>query len=103
MDVPACPDCGGPLRPGVVWFGEAIPQRVLMDSSAAAGDCEVFLSIGTSSLVYPAAGLADIAAQNGAVVAEINPAPTLYSDSFNFALRGNSGTILPELIELLAV
>ena len=103
IDVPVCPECGGHLRPGVVWFGEAIPERALEDSCTAAINCDVFLSVGTSSLVYPAAGLADLAKQNGALVAEINPNPTMHAESFDFALAGNSGAILPELIELLSL
>jgi NAD-dependent deacetylase len=103
LDVPTCPDCGSPLRPGVVWFGEAIPEEALARSWAAAADSDVFLSIGTSSLVYPAAGLADVARQHGAVVAEVNPNPTIQASSFDFALAGKSGVILPELVELLAV
>lgn len=75
-ELPYCPECGAPLRPGVVWFGEAIPEAALEQSFAAAADCDVFLSIGTSSTVYPAAGLIDIARESGALVAEINPAPT---------------------------
>ena len=99
--VPLCPDCGGYLRPGVVWFGESIPEDALNDSFAAAADCDVFLSIGTSAQVYPAAGLADIAGQNGATVIEINPQPAMMSASF--VLAGKSGEILPELVELLSV
>jgi NAD-dependent deacetylase len=100
-EVPTCPDCGAPLRPGVVWFGEAIPERALAASSAAAAACDVFLSVGTSSAVYPAAGLAEIARQNGAQLIEINPNPTMQASSFDYALAGNSGVILPELLELL--
>ena len=114
LDVPTCPDCGSPLRPGVVWFGqapspgvvwfgEAIPEKALARSWAAAADCDVFLSIGTSSLVYPAAGLSDVAGQHGALRVEINPNPTLQATSFDFALAGKSGVILPELVELLAL
>jgi NAD-dependent deacetylase len=102
-EVPACPDCGAPLRPGVVWFGEAIPDRALAASSAAAGDCDVFLSVGTSSQVYPAAGLADIARQSNALLVEINPNPTLHASGYEYALAGNSGVVLPELLELLAL
>ncbi len=103
LDVPVCPDCGGHLRPGVVWFGESIPERALDESCAAAADCDVFMSVGTSSLVYPAAGLADLARQHGAVVAEINPNPTVHAVRFDFALAGNSGAILPELVESLSL
>jgi NAD-dependent deacetylase len=101
--VPVCADCGSNLRPGVVWFGEAIPERALYESSAAAVDCDVFLSIGTSSLVYPAAGLADLAKQNGAAVCEINPNPTMKAANFDFAIAGNSGVVLPELVNSLAL
>ena len=103
MAVPTCPECGSNLRPGVVWFGEAIPERALNESCEAAADCDVFLSIGTSSLVYPAAGLADLAKQNGATVAEINPNPTMNAASFDFTLAGNSGVILPELVNSLSL
>ncbi len=103
LDVPVCPDCGGPLRPGVVWFGEAIPEDALNASWAAAIDCDVFLSVGTSSLVYPAAGLADVAQQNGAVVAEVNPNPTALATGFDFAIGGTSGVVLPELVDFVSL
>jgi len=102
VGVPRCPDCGNYLRPGVVWFGEAIPEDALRASFAAAADCDVFLSVGTSSLVYPAAGLTDIAQASGAVTIEVNPSPTGQSDSYTASLRGNAGLILPKLVESLA-
>lgn len=101
-DVPTCPECGSNLRPGVVWFGEAIPEQALNESCAAAADCDVFLSVGTSSLVYPAAGLATLAKQNGARVAEINPNPTMNAANFDFSLAGNSGAVLPQLLNSLS-
>jgi NAD-dependent deacetylase len=85
-----------------VWFGEAIPESALNESFAAAADCDVFLSVGTSSLVYPAAGLADIARENRAIVAEINPNPTVNAENYDFAIAGNAGATLPELVECLA-
>jgi NAD-dependent deacetylase len=97
-EVPSCPACGGHARPGVVWFGEAIPEQALERSFAAAQDCDVFLSIGTSSLVYPAAGLAELAKRQRAVVAEINPGPTGLADRFDFAIPGKAGAVLPELL-----
>jgi NAD-dependent deacetylase len=99
--VPACPQCGGPVRPGVVWFGEAIPENALNVSFTAAADCDVFLSIGTSSLVQPAAGLAMIARDAGAATIEINPEPTDFAGSFSAVWCGNAGAILPKLIESL--
>lgn len=103
LEVPVCPDCGGQLRPGVVWFGEAIPEQALDSACAAATDCDLFLSVGTSSLVYPAAGLASIARQGGAMLVEINPNPTPDAANFDFALAGNSGVVLPELIDSLSI
>ncbi len=101
--VPVCPNCGSKLRPGVVWFGEAIPEQALDASFAAAADCDVFLSIGTSSLVYPAAGLADIAREHDAIIAEINPNPTMQAVGFDFVIASEAGAALPELVELSAV
>ncbi len=100
--VPVCPGCGGHLRPGVVWFGEAIPERALNDSFAAAADCDVFLSIGTSSLVYPAAGLAEIARNSGATVAEVNPDPTEHAAGFDHAFAAKAGTVLPEILKRMS-
>ena len=100
--VPSCPDCGAHVRPGVVWFGETIPEDALRASFAAAGDCDVFLSVGTSALVYPAAGLADIAIEAGAITIEVNPSPTGQSESYTASLRGNAGVVLPKLVESLA-
>jgi NAD-dependent deacetylase len=99
--VPVCPGCGGHLRPGVVWFGEAIPEQALQDSFAAATDCDVFLSIGTSSLVYPAAGLAEMAKNTGAVVAEVNPDPTGQAAGFDHAIAAKAGTVMPEILNRL--
>ena len=100
-EIPTCPGCGSPVRPGVVWFGEAIPESCLNEAFAAAADCDLFLSIGTSSLVFPAAGLASAAAESAALVAEINPSPTEMSSRFHFSVAGNAGTVLPELVDSL--
>jgi NAD-dependent deacetylase len=70
---PCCDDCGSFLRPDVVWFGEVLPERALSEAAAAASECDVFLSVGTAGLVYPAAGLVTIAARAGALVAFVNP------------------------------
>ena len=82
-----------------MWFGEAIPEAALNESFAAAADCDVFLSIGTSSLVYPAAGLADVAVRAGAMVVEINPNPTELSSSFNYTIAAQAGAALPEIVD----
>lgn len=74
--VPACIQCGGLLRPDVVWFGESLPRAELEAAVLAARGCQVFFSIGTSGVVQPAASLAFAAHNNGALVVEINAADT---------------------------
>jgi len=101
--IPACPACGGQLRPGVVWFGEAIPEDALNKAMAATSSCDLFFSIGTSSLVWPAAGLAETARAAGAKIVEVNPNPTPLSDMSDFCLSGNAGNVLPELVSRLLV
>ena len=103
LEVPVCSGCGGMLRPGVVWFGESIPESAMHDAAAAASGCDLFFSIGTSALVLPAAGLADAARQQGACIVEINLDVTPLSSETNFCLHGKSGTLLPELIDCLTV
>jgi NAD-dependent deacetylase len=99
--LPECARCGELLRPDVVWFGEAIPARALLLAEQAATDCDAFLAIGTSALVYPAAGLAERALRSGAAVIEINPDPTGLSPLADHVLRGPSGSILPRLVDAL--
>ena len=95
---PPCPNCGSPLRPDVVWFGEALPAAELEAASAAARSCDLFLSVGTSGVVYPAASLPYEALENGATVVEVNPDRTPLSASADFSLRGRAGEVLPELV-----
>ncbi|HYL37911.1 MAG TPA: NAD-dependent deacylase [Bryobacteraceae bacterium] len=97
-EVPPRCQCGGMLRPGVVWFGEALPPRVWEAAEAAARSCGLFLVIGTSAVVYPAAGLAHIAKSSGARVVEINVAETALSREIDEFLEGASGELLPQLI-----
>ncbi len=97
-EIPTCPECGGNLRPGVVWFGEAIPQIALHDATKAASGCDLFFSIGTSALVWPAAGLAETARANGATIVEINPNSTPLSSMSNFCFNDLAGTVLPALL-----
>jgi NAD-dependent deacetylase len=95
--LPECDRCGGLLRPDVVWFGEAIPPRALLAAEHAMADCDAFLSIGTSSLVYPAAGLAETALRRGAAVIEVNPNSTELSPRAQVVLRGPAAEVLPAL------
>ena len=97
-EIPPRCECGGLLRPGVVWFGEALPVQVWQEAEKAARSAELFLLIGTSAMVYPAAGLATIAKSSGARVVEINIAETGFSDSIDEFLQGPSGELLPQLM-----
>jgi NAD-dependent deacetylase len=97
--VPQCSLCSGLLRPDVVWFGEALPREELEAAVIAARACDVFLSIGTSSVVQPAASLACEARKAGAVVVEINAESTRLTSQTDFALHGKSGEILPALVK----
>ena len=98
---PLHPKTGGMLRPDVVWFGEALPVEALMESAQAARNADVFFTIGTSALVYPAAGLPIEAVRAGATVVEINPDETPFTELATYSLRGKSGEVLPALLKLL--
>jgi len=95
---PACPQCGAFLRPDVVWFGETLPEQALQTAWKAAQNCDWFFSVGTSSLVEPAASLSSIALQNGATLVEINPAETHLSSRAHFSWRSPAGQALPVLL-----
>jgi NAD-dependent deacetylase len=101
LDLPAlprCPDCGGLLRPGVVWFGENLDPGLLDRARRAAQTCQVMLVIGTSAVVQPAASLALVAKQAGAYVIEVNMEATPHSDDVDVSLLGQAGQILPRLV-----
>lgn len=95
---PGCPRCGAPGRPDVVWFGEALPVDVLQAAVEAARACELFLSVGTSSAVEPAASLPWMALEAGATVVEVNPDRTALSPNAHYTLTGPAGRILPALV-----
>jgi NAD-dependent deacetylase len=95
--VPTCANCGGLLRPDVVWFGESLPRGELEAAVLAARNSQVFFSIGTSGVVQPAASLAFAAHNKGALVVEINAEPTPLTPKTDYFFQGKSGEILPEL------
>src|SRR5271170_7641251 len=97
-EIPPKCDCGGLLRPGVVWFGEPLPGEIWKAAEAAAQASDLFLMIGTSAVVYPAASLAQIAKSSGARVVEINIAETPLTSGIDQFLQGPSGELLPQLI-----
>ncbi|GAB4374278.1 MAG: NAD-dependent deacylase [Calditrichia bacterium] len=96
--IPRCPKCNGLIRPDVVWFGEILPFDVLHAAQEASMQCDIFFSIGTSSVVEPAASLPFIAKGNGAFVVEINTENTPLTESCDEHLRGEATKILPELL-----
>lgn len=96
---PRCPQCAAPVRPDVVWFGEALPEQAWQAAIRAAGEADVLLSIGTSGLVQPAASIPLMALEQGAAVIEINPEPTPISERVTVSLRGPAAELLPQLLE----
>lgn len=93
-----CAGCGGRLRPGVVWFGESLPEDVWSRAVDLVRDCDLLLVVGTSSVVYPAAGLAGMARH--AKVIEVNLEETPLSGAAHLSLRGKAGEILPQLVNI---
>ncbi len=100
-NAPLCKRCGGLLRPDVVWFGEQLPEEVFQKAEQAARRCSLFLSVGTSSVVYPAASLPMTARESGAYIVEINTERTELSSRFDETILGRAGSILPELLQLI--
>jgi NAD-dependent deacetylase len=97
---PRCPHCGGPIRPGVIWFGETLDPGVVRKASKAA-DCDVFITVGTSAVVYPAAGFIAAAKQHGAFTVEINPETTAATSTVDLSLRGGAELVLPVISQHL--
>jgi NAD-dependent deacetylase len=96
-----CSQCGGMMRPNVVWFGEELPTEVFHAAEDAARTCDVFLTIGTSAEVYPAAGLPYEARNYGAFMVEINPNRTEFSPFAHVSIQLQSAVALPRLVELV--
>ena len=95
---PRCADCGNLLRPGVVWFGEMLPEDAMAAAEQAARACKLMLVVGTSGAVWPAAGLAAVARRAGAKVAILNPDASEIDDQAHWVLRGTAATLLPRLL-----
>ncbi|MDT8306994.1 MAG: NAD-dependent deacylase [Anaerolineae bacterium] len=95
---PRCAECGAMLRPDVVWFGEALPFDAFARAVAATQDADVFFSIGTSTVVYPAAALPLEAVEHGATAIEVNPESTSVTVMMDYVFQGPAGVVLPRLI-----
>jgi NAD-dependent deacetylase len=97
--LPACARCGGLLRPHIVWFGEPLDPAIMQSAAAAAMACELFLVIGTSGVVQPAASLASMAREAGAWVVEVNPERSA-SPAVQCWIAGRAAEILPLLVNI---
>jgi NAD-dependent deacetylase len=96
---PRCAHCGALVRPGVVWFGEALPEAALTTAVEAAAYCDVLLVVGTSGVVYPAAEIPQVTARLGGTVIQVNPDSTPLDEVCAINLRGSAATVLPALVE----
>lgn len=99
--LPTCRQCNGLLRPHIVWFGESLHAEDLARCASALQACDMLLVIGTSGVVYPAAGFASTAKEAGAFVAEINLDSTPQSDLADLSMRGRAKDVVPLLLETL--
>ncbi|RME25098.1 MAG: NAD-dependent deacylase [Candidatus Zixiibacteriota bacterium] len=97
-DIPACPACGGQIRPDVVWFGEMLPEEAIEAAFQRSEEADIFFSIGTSAIVHPAASLPTVAKRHGATLVEINPEPTPLSSLADFRFAAPAGELLPQLV-----
>jgi NAD-dependent deacetylase len=98
-DLPLCPSCRGQLRPDIVWFTEMLPPDAWEAAETAAERCDCLLVVGTSAVVYPAAGLITTARLGGSTVIECNLQHTAASHLADVCLFGRSGDLLPQLID----
>jgi len=94
---PRCPVCGGMERPGVVWFGEALPEAVWREAEKLCQAVDGMVVVGTSGVVWPAAGLVELAAASGAVVVEVNPEPSALAHLARVHIPMKAGQALPAL------
>lgn len=99
--LPSCDACGALLRPAVVWFGEGLPQDVWRAAESAVRSADLLLVVGTSAVVYPAAGLIGTARREGAAVIEVNLDATPITGAVDVALHGKAGEILTALVSRL--
>jgi NAD-dependent deacetylase len=101
VEPPVCPRCGGLIRPDIVWFGEPLPQGPWQRAVEAIEAADVVVVVGTSAIVYPAAGLPELALARGTAVIEVNPEPTPLSSSATISIREPASQALPGLLQRL--
>jgi NAD-dependent deacetylase len=100
VEPPVC-GCGGLIRPDIVWFGEPLPQGPWQHAVEATEAADVLVVVGTSAIVYPAAGLPELALARGTAVIEVNPEPTPLSGSVTASVRDTASHALPQLLQRL--
>ncbi|MDO5499260.1 MAG: NAD-dependent deacylase [Propionibacteriaceae bacterium] len=100
VDPPTCASCDGWIRPGIVWFGEILPEQAFADAVDASSTCDLMLVVGTSGIVQPAGSLPFAALQRGAPVIEVNPEESRLSDYVSHWWQGTAADVLPELVQI---
>ncbi len=100
INPPRCSLCGGLIRPGVVWFGEALPTKIWNQAVQASLQCDLMLIVGTSGLVWPAADLPYQAEKTGSFVVQINPTLTSFNSIAQINLAGKAGELLPQALSI---
>jgi len=99
IEVPDCPDCQGILKPDAVFFGEALPQEILQEAIRRAQNCDLFIVIGSTLVIYPAAYIPTYAGEAGATLAIVNLTPTPFDHYAAVVIRGKAGEIMPRVME----
>ncbi|OGN96498.1 MAG: hypothetical protein A2Z77_07520 [Chloroflexi bacterium RBG_13_51_36] len=99
VEVPDCPDCRGILKPDAVFFGEALPQETLQEAIRRAQNCDLFIVIGSTLVIYPAAYIPTYAREAGATLAIVNLTPTPFDDYAEVVVRGRAGEVMSKVME----
>jgi len=99
IEVPDCPDCQGILKPGAVFFGEALPQETLQEATRRSQNCDLFIVIGSTLVIYPAAYMPTYAREAGARLAIVNLTPTPLDHYATVAIQGGAGEIMSRVME----
>jgi len=102
IEPPRCQRCNGRLRPAVVWYGEDLPHQAWKTAVLLVKDCDLMVSVGTSGIVMPAAGLPDLALASGASVIHVNKADVAMGDQKELMLIGSAAKVLPILLEKIS-
>lgn len=103
IEVPACDACGGPVKPATISFGQAMPERETREAFEAAATCDLFVVVGSSLVVYPAASLPDAAVRAGAALVIVNNEPTPKDDQATVVLRGSAGEALSRMLRAAGI